>query len=205
MKKTRHELGTVRAPDSKRGLWEIDTLEIVDNAALYMANFRYVRDGYAYCVARPGTYRRLTHEQHGVVMSTTPMERNTCSDFVCAATGRVFVTGLGLGMVLDALLAKPEVTFIRVVELDPDLIELVKPHYKTEIKTGRLEIVQGDAFEYVIPKGELFDFGWHDIWNFIDSDNLPSMAKLVRRYSHRIKQQHVWSRPELYAERRRSR
>ncbi len=44
----------------------------------------------------PGKYRRLSNNGE-VVMSNTPMEINTCMEFIERATGRVLINGLGLG------------------------------------------------------------------------------------------------------------
>lgn len=195
------QLGTCTVPCGKKGPWTIDEFDIVDGPILFMANFRAIRDGNAFAAIRPGRYKRLRHAKRGVVMSNTPMEVHTNLDAYRAATGRVLINGLGMGMLLEAVLSKPCVTHVRVIEIDPDVIALVGPHY---LKDSRVEIIEADAYAYRPSLGERFNYVWHDIWDSITEDNLPLMKKLGRRWSKRIADaQGFWARPQIYAERRR--
>lgn len=73
--------------------------------------------------------------------------------------GRVLISGLGLGDSLTQLLKKDKVTFIRVLEKEQDIINLVAPFFKHD---PRVEILQGDIFSYDIK--EHFDCIYHAIW-----------------------------------------
>ena len=141
-----------------------------------------------YCPA--GTYKRLRRGST-VVMSNTKMEVDTNRAFVRAATGRVLVNGLGLGMVLTALLKKPDVASITVIENSPDVIALVAPTFASD---PRVTIIHADALEWRPAKGEKFDAVWHDIWDDISSDNLQDMKTLHRRYGRRADWQGSWMR-----------
>lgn len=194
-------LGSVRAADGKRGPWSISTFTL-DRRDAALHNIKNARSPGMWI--REGTYKRLVHEKRGVVMSNTPMEIRTNIEGALHATGRVHINGLGLGMLLDAVLSKPDVTFVRVVEIDKDVIALVGPNYEEEQRSGRLEIVHADAYEYAPPKGERYDYVWHDIWDDICEGNLPLMAKLTRRYRKPIAaKQGVWSRAYVRADARR--
>lgn len=72
----------------------------------------YTKDQDEYIPA--GVYRRLSCDNE-VVMSNTPMEIRTCEAFIERATGRILINGLGLGMVLHAILQKPDVTHVTVI------------------------------------------------------------------------------------------
>ncbi|MCV5648158.1 hypothetical protein OFN55_36090, partial [Escherichia coli] len=85
----------------------------------------------------PGRYRRLSNGWD-VVMSNTPMEIRTCQDFIERATGRVLINGLGLGMVLHAILQKDDVTHVTVIEKEQDVINLVAASFATDL---RVEII----------------------------------------------------------------
>ena len=139
----------------------------------------------------PGTYTRLVHERRGVVMSDTPAERRDHVEFVVRAKGHVLINGLGLGMCLAAVLARPEVVRATVVEADPDVVALVGPHYAGD---PRVEIVRADAYEYRPPKGVRYGAVWHDIWDTITSENLPGMTRLHRKYGRRAEWQGSWAR-----------
>lgn len=136
-----------------------------------------------------GEYTSLTCKGRGIVMSDTPDEMRDHYHAFWKAKGHVLINGLGLGMVLGAILRKPEVEHVTVIEIDPDVIDLVGPHYAC----GRLTIINVDAFEYVPPKGARFGAAWHDIWDDYCADNLPEMTRLKRRYGRRADWQGCWS------------
>lgn len=190
--------GDVTVPDGKRGPWTIDTIVLTASDVL-VENLRAARDGNGFMMCREGTYKRLSHAQRGVVMSNTPMECRTAYSAFSQAVGHVLVNGLGLGMVVEGLLHKPGVKSIRVIEIDKDVISLVSPH----LDDHRLRIINADAYEYKPDKGEKFDYVWHDIWDTLDIENLPLMAKLNRKYGRIAKAQGTWSRDEIRRDARR--
>jgi len=133
-------------------------------------------------------YVRLIKKGEGVMMSDTPMERNTNRDFVKRANGDVLIFGLGLGLVIAPLLDAPEVKSITVVELHQDLIDVVFPILKRKDKDNKLNVVQGDCFEYhnEVPKDKKFDCVYGDIWISIDTDNYEEMKTLTKNWKYRI-------------------
>lgn len=182
-------LGTVSIPDGSVGPWSIETFTISE-AEAKMHNLRCLYQRERAHMVDAGTYRRLRHRQRGVVMSNTPMEVLTNREAFAGARGRVLINGLGMGMLLEAILRKPEVTFVRVVELDADVIALTGPHFAHD---PRVQIVHADARTYRPARGERFDFVWHDIWDDISGDNLAEMTALRRRYGKRAEAQGTWS------------
>ncbi len=111
--------------------------------------------------------------------------------FVCRAEGKVLVNGLGLGVLLKALLDKGDITEVTVIENSEDVINLVAETYLSD---DRVSIIHADAFEWKPPKGKRYDFVWHDIWDYICADNLPDMHKLHRKYGRRTSHQESWCR-----------
>lgn len=191
-----YKFGDVFVPDGKKGKWEVSTFTIKppkDDIFTWMENARSYRDNGGLMAVSPGTYKRLTHKDRGVIMSNTPMEIRTNIKAYRAATGRVLINGLGLGMLLEGILRKDDVTYVRVIESEQDVLDLVGVHYKNP----KLEIVHADAYEYRPQKGEVFDYVWHDIWDDLSSDNFPLMAKLTRKYARASVAQGVWSREEV--------
>lgn len=200
MKGNAFELGTCTVPDGQKGDFKIDTFTVEAGHDLDFYNLRCAIDGHAYLRMQPGTYRRLSRGST-IVMTNTPMEILTNREAYEAATGRVLINGLGLGMLLEAILSKPDVTYVRVIEKEQDVIDLVGPHFAHD---PRVEIVCADALTYKPAKGEHFDFAWHDIWDTIGGDNLPEMATLGRRYNKRIcDAQGWWARELIRADQRR--
>lgn len=179
-----------RVPDQKSEHWSIESFEVKeDDFQRMLFNFRNPGRGVA-----PGKYKRLMYlPSQDVMMSNTPAEIMDHWGFIREARGHVLVNGLGLGIVLEMLLAKPEVTKITVIEKDSEIIDLVKPHFDNE---DRVEIVHDDAFTYQPPQGVRYDAVWHDIWLNITSDNLEEMKKLHRKYGRKTDWQGSWCRDE---------
>lgn len=179
----------VDLPDGVSGPWRVQKRVVSENEVM-IANMRAVRDGYSEYVVTPGTYQVLLGPcgedgALGVMMSNTQLEHRTNRVFVNNAEGDVLVIGLGIGMLLAPLCAKPEVKSVTVLELEPDVIALVKPHYA---HLPRLRVFEADAFDFEPGDlmGQLPDRWDHvmiDIWPSIGSDNLPEMRKLHGRYA----------------------
>ncbi len=168
-------------PDGEIGNWKIETYEVHANCPR-----RFFGGGR---VVPAGIYRRLIRKDtNETVMSNTPDEINDHAQFFEAAHGEVLITGLGLGMCLTEVLKKPEVTGVTVVELATEVIQLVAPYFNDE----RLQIVNASAFDFIPPKGKKYDVAWHDIWTFIEPDNLPQMDFLRAKYRPYCKRQMFW-------------
>ncbi|MGC6738966.1 hypothetical protein ACP0FZ_31065, partial [Escherichia coli] len=85
------------------------------------------------------------------------------------------INGLGLGMVLHAILQKDDVTHVTVIEKEQDVINLVAASFATDL---RVEIINADAMEYCPPAGVTYNACWHDIWTDFATANLAQMDKL---------------------------
>lgn len=200
MKREPFRLGTSTVPDGRRGPWAIETFTVTKQDELRTL-MEAIGARNALLTVPAGTYKRLVHAERGVVMSNTRMEVVTNSEAFKAATGRVLINGLGMGMLLEAILSKPDVTYVRVIEHDPDVIALVGPHFARD---RRVEIIHADAYEYVPERGERFNYAWHDIWDTISPRNLPLMARLGRRYGkRRCDAQGFWAREWIRSDLRR--
>lgn len=159
---------------------------------------------------RPGTYTRLIAKNPFVdpIMSDTPSERRDHLAPVKEAHrgGEVLITGLGLGMVANAILRIPLVEKVIVLEISPEIIQLVGPHWQK--KWGdRLEIIEQDAFTFKPPDGikQRYSVVWHDIWDDIALDNLDGVQRLHRRFGRYADWQGSWRAEYLRAIRKRER
>lgn len=171
-------------PDGKSGDWEIDTITVEKDELSQKLSMIKTGRG-----VPEGEYKRLRRDRT-VVMSNTPDEIRDFRHLIRDAEGSILINGLGIGCVVKALLDKPEVTKITVIENSEDVIKLVAPHFTDE----RLTVIHADAFEYKPAKGERFDFVWHDIWDYICADNLEEMTKLHRKYGRRTSWQDSWAK-----------
>jgi hypothetical protein len=137
-----------------------------------------------------------------MMMSDTPMERDTNKDFLDYARGHVLIAGLGLGVVLPPLLAQKFVKSVTVVEKSAGVIELVEPHVRTLLgsKAKKLTVVEGDIFTWRAPRGARYDTIYFDIWPSIHRDNLVEMRKLHTRYRRRKAKSYSWMSSWLFEE-----
>ena len=179
-----------KIPEGESGDWKVIKYTIDERKAEFF-NLRNAINGRSYANIVAGTYTKLTRNG-GVVMTDTPMEMDTHAEFVHQAQGYVLMNGLGLGLALQAVIAKPVVNVVMVIELSPDVINLVAPCFNHP----KVTIVEGNAFTYKpeLPPNGKFDVVWHDIWNEVCVDNYDEMKRLHRRYGHWAKWQGSWSR-----------
>lgn len=78
-----------------------------------------------------------------------------------AKPGEILVVGLGPGLILHHLVKRPDITGIKVIEVDPEVVELVRPYIPPD---ERIEIVIGDFFPYILQTSERFSTAILDIW-----------------------------------------
>lgn len=183
----------VSVPEGASGEWRIERFWISQQQSAFTRLRAMMGSGGGRGYLPPGEYTMLKRGET-VVMSDTPDEIADHLEAVQLASGRVLINGLGLGMVAKAMLERPEVERVTVVELSADVIKLVGPSLKAYTDAGRLTIVQADAYAYTPPKGERFTVVWNDIWDTISSANLEGMARLHRKYGRRSMWIGSWAR-----------
>jgi len=187
----------VDVPEGQSGSYRIERFEVTDEDAKRERFRSIIAFGARRISVPPGQYTRLinTATFDRLVMSDTPAEIGDHLGAINRAKGQVLINGLGLGLVVQAVLQKPEVEHVTVIEISPDVIALVGDHYQERFG-DRLEIIEADALAWQPPKGMRYDVVWHDIWDNICSDNLPEMHKLHRKYGRRADWQGSWCRAE---------
>jgi hypothetical protein len=110
------------------------------------------------------------------------------------------ITGLGLGLVADAILCAPgsPVQRIVILEQSPDVIRLVEPSLQAR-HPGRVEVIEADAFSWR-PEGQRFTVAWHDIWPDPNGPDVEAeIAWLEARYRASADWQGAWPREYLLA------
>jgi hypothetical protein len=177
----------VDVPTGRSGRWEIDHYE--PHMLELVRDIRTLRTA-----IRPGVYTVLYY--HGkktkTIMSDTPAEIDEHLRPITSFSGRVLITGLGIGMVLQGLLMRKQVQHVTVLEKSRDVIKLVKPHYEKKFGVKRFTVICADAFKWKVPKGQTFDYVWHDIWPMISSSNLEPMRRLEKKYEPHATYQGFW-------------
>ena len=176
-------------PEGSFGIWRVERFSISDEEANFHALCCSFQPGMASRSVLSGAYTKLMRDGC-LIMSDTPAELNDHWSPVHKATGSVLINGLGLGVVVQNILQKSEVTDITVVEISRDLIKLIAPYLQDE----RLTIVEADALSWRPPKNKRYEMAWHDIWDEICADNLDDMKTLHRRYGRHAAWQGSWCR-----------
>lgn len=104
-------------------------------------------------------------------MSDSPSEISDMEQLSEWAKGHVFVAGLGLGLLVHTLALKDEVTKITVVEINQDVINLVKPTLPEKVT-----VVHQDFKLYLAMNDQTqFDYFILDVYPDLDSDMLRTM------------------------------
>lgn len=178
----------VTIPEGASGEWAVQRYTVTDrDVGLY--NLRLIRDHQYRRILPPGTYTRLKRGSN-IVMSDTPAESHEHARLLHRAQGRILLNGLGLGFCLAAILRKPDVEAVTVIEKSQCVLALVGPH----ITDPRVNIINADALEWRPARGQRFDVVWHDIWtNVLNADDKPEVTKLRRAYGRRCGWQSCWS------------
>lgn len=169
----------VKVPLGKKGKHKIESFTVSVQEATIQCMRMAANDRLEEGII-PGTYTRLVRDDGTIVMSDTISERRDHIEFIEEAFGTVLIHGLGLGMIIQPVLAKRDVEHVIVVEKEQDVIDLVAPTYLKRFPR-RLSIIKADAFTFelnVCP-----DIVWNDIWDYISDENVPEMDILEDKYS----------------------
>lgn len=186
----------VNIPVGKSGVWRVEKFSVTpkdEKLERLRAMFSSSSRGR---FVPAGKYTRLMRNST-CVMSDTPNEIEDIRVPIMRANGNILINGLGLGVLLGAVLVKPEVNHVTVIELNKDVIELVGRHYEKFYGNRRLKIINADALEYKPAKAEIYTVVWHDIWDNICADNLPQIKTLHRKYGRHCDWQGSWCREYL--------
>jgi hypothetical protein len=185
-------------PAGKSGAWVIEKVLIPDREYDAAADTR--PDCFKF---RPGIYTCLRRDstQFMTDLYDEWWTQRTGIAEALVRGGEVLITGLGLGLVAEAMLrpAENQVHRITIIELSPDVIQLVEPYLHSRYP-GKIEIIEADAFTWEPPRGQRFTVGWHDIWPDPHTpQNAGEMERLEERYRPWCDWQGFWPRTYLGA------
>lgn len=188
-------------PELQCGNWVTKKFEVEKEKADWF-NMQQIFSGNGMARSiRPGHYTKLGHmrdETRGSLwMSDTPAEMSDHYYAAMNARGHCLIGGLGLGIIVEACLRHTEVTKVTVLELEPDIIEMVGGYLHEKWGKDRLEFIQCDLLEWKPPKDARYGMAWFDIWPTIDSENWEEYKLLHRRYGRKADWKGSWGRREI--------
>lgn len=167
-------------PEGRSGDWTLERFSVKEDPSYDPEQ----DDRPHFAKRRPGTYTLL---RRGDTQFMTDLfdewwTQRIVLDEARKRGGRLLISGLGLGMILESVFKASDITVegITVLELSPDVISLVAPHLKARYG-DQLEIVQADVFTWTPPAGAKYSVIWHDIWPS-PYDVEDEMAMLAERY-----------------------
>lgn len=160
----------------------IESFEVTNNDAM-LFNLRNIEN--PVCYISPNKYIKLIIANN-LVMSDTPYERITNQKFVNNAHGNVLIGGLGIGLLIKALLPKlenGEIRHISIWEKNEQLILLWNMARQYLPIHDKISIFNYDVFEYKRMRNQLkgmFDCIYIDIWNHLDKTAYEQMKHFRR-------------------------
>ncbi len=107
-------------------------------------------------------------------MTDAEFERGTNREILREAHGDALIAGLGIGLILDPLIAK--CSTVTVVERSQDVIEIVAKQFL------QATIVHADILDWSPAAGQKFDTIYFDIWADVSRDYQSESNGLKRRF-----------------------
>jgi hypothetical protein len=166
-------------PEGKKGQFEIKHFELSEDfvrkeklRAIFNGTY-----GEVFQLA-PGKYVKLVG-RGSLWMSDTDMEKRTNEGFVINAKGDVLIAGLGIGLIIAAVIDNPEVKSITVIERYQEVIDLVLPYLPGNSK---LKVIAADINTWAPEPSQKFDTIYFDIWATISAGNYSEMKLLSRKF-----------------------
>lgn len=187
--------GVLSIPEGKSGDWEIAHTHYPAGKKMTTGSMRtayYGQKSTEIIFEQPTRWHKLL-ENGGTWMSDLPVEQRQADELIVGAYGRVLVGGLGLGYHTTALLKKPAVKEVVVVEISQDVINLVWQPTLDNLRTKKkVEIVNADLFDYLklFPIEKQFNWGVYDIWQSDGETTFHTTVVPLRKLS-RGKVMHV--------------
>src|ERR1039458_6314079 len=111
------QIPKVDVPEGTSGSWKVERFTVSKKDAEWF-NLRNAISGRGENVGRdiePGAYTKLVSGGN-IVMSDTPAEMRDHQSPILHAKDHCLINGLGLGMIANAMLLKPEVLTVTVIE-----------------------------------------------------------------------------------------
>ena len=108
-------------------------------------------------------------------MVDDPLHWYGMQDLAKAASGKVLVGGLGLGLVIHGLEENEAVSAVDVVEIDEDVVDLISPL----IEMRKTTIINDDFWLYLYRTEEIYDTCILDIWVYDEEERTQVVYNML--------------------------
>jgi hypothetical protein len=132
-------------------------------------------------------HKALLTTRNGFQVDTSFRERQSMKGAVawCPSNARVFIGGLGLGLILLYLAKSGKAREVIVCEKDKDVIKLVEPRlrrwFSKYYPNFNWKVIHGDALEEVL-KGEPYDWIFMDLWkSAYDIEQMKKAEEIAKK------------------------
>ena len=105
-------------------------------------------------------HKLCTKKDKRTLMSDHPQEIFLSKEGITLAMGKVLIGGLGLGYAIDKIADDPTVDKVDVVEIEKDIIDLVKPH----LHFKKINVIHADIFKYLATTKKKYNYIFLDTW-----------------------------------------
>lgn len=187
-------LNRVRIPEGQVGSYRIKHIIDKPGASRPTANLRNAffggHDGEPVVFPDGARWHELTYDG-GTWMTDLPIEQWQHNRLLEPMAGDVLVGGLGLGYAANYLAARPQVDSVVVVEIAPEIVELVAPHIIDP--DGKVVVIEQDLFDFLRLNDREFDWGFYDIWQSDGERTFFNVVMPLRRLSDRVNQVLCWN------------
>lgn len=157
-------------PEGKIGEYEIQHMTIPAGEKVMLNSFRNRilggQKGVHHLIYDVPTQWHKLVGPTGTLMTDLPVEQRQMEQCLKGMKGRVLVGGLGLGLAATILAKRKQVKEVVVVEISPEVIELVyKSIQNRQVFGTKIIVLNSDLFTYLKEyNGETFDYAFFDIW-----------------------------------------
>jgi hypothetical protein len=191
-------LARARVPETIKpqsfGPWTIKRVQVTDLSGLQRALFLNSIGFPSYTLLYHTSLKTMHISDEGeVVMEDSAKELRRHLPIWMTASGRILVTGLGLGCVVRGLLANQRVEHVTAVEIDRRILDLVGPEFEPD---PRMRLIHGDALQVEFGS-EKFNYAWHDLWTDGDRSLQVLHAQLMAKFKRNAVRQGAWGLPRL--------
>jgi spermidine synthase len=139
-------------------------------------------------------YYHIIRYNNKTLMSNDPFEVMTNQIFFEKSKGDILIFGLGLGWIIFPILDRDDIKSITVVEKNTEIIEFVGDILSKKDVKNKLNIIEGDVYDYYNHLDKKFDFIYFDTYDTPDLSitDIDKLNPLYQKFLNDGGISHFW-------------